>query len=124
MNPRPALPTNGKPISTGKKGRSLWMILGILLCPVPVPIPVELKLFVRVDRIGSDIVCNFPQLTFSIACDCKYIKAARNKPAITAIIFITYLIAMPTKNPAIPPNPTVVKRGIKLVAFSATIVIF
>ena len=31
---------------------------------------------------------------------------------------------MPTKNPAIPPNPTVVKRGIKLVAFSATIIFF
>ena len=52
MNPRPALPTNGKPISTGKKGRLLWIILGIVLCPVPVPTPVEFRLFVRVDRIG------------------------------------------------------------------------
>ena len=52
MNPRPALPTNGKPISTGKKGRLLWIILGIVLCPVPVPTPVEFRLFVIVDRIG------------------------------------------------------------------------
>jgi hypothetical protein len=51
--------------------------------------------------------------------DCKYIKAARNKLiAIIASIFIIYLIAMPIRYPTNPPNPTEVKSGIKLAAFS------
>jgi hypothetical protein len=62
--PRPALPTKGKPISVGMKGRLLCIRFGIAavvvavlallpLCPiVPTPAVVEFRLFVRDDRTG------------------------------------------------------------------------
>jgi hypothetical protein len=122
-NPRPALPASGKPMSTGKKGKLLCRILGIaaVVTPCPVPVPVEFKLFVRLDSRGCDNVCNFSQFIFRIPCDCKYARAAKNIPATIASIFIMYLIAKPMRKPAIPPKPTLVKRGVKLFVVSAII---
>jgi hypothetical protein len=112
-------------MSTGKKGRLLCRILGIAAVVVvvvaPCPVPVEFKLFVRLDSRGCDNVCNFSQFIFRIPCDCKYARAAKNIPATIASIFIMYLIARPMRKPAIPPKPTLVKRGVKLFVVSAII---
>jgi hypothetical protein len=67
----------------------------MISCPAT---PVEFKLLVRLDRKGCDNVCNLPQFTFKIPCDCKYARAAKNIPAITASIFITYRKAIPKEN--------------------------
>jgi hypothetical protein len=40
-------------------------------------------------------------------------SAVKNIPAPTANIFMTFLIAYPIRNPATPPNPTVVRSGLK-----------
>jgi hypothetical protein len=114
-------------MSTGKNGRLLCRILGMTAAvvvapwPVPVPVAVEFKLFVRLDSRGCDNVCNFSQFIFRIPCDCKYARAAKNIPATIASIFIMYLIAKPMRKPAIPPKPTLVKRGVKLFVVSAII---
>jgi hypothetical protein len=101
-NPRPAAPASGRPISTGKKGR--------LVCKIPVVPAVEFRLLARLDRRGWDNVCNLPQFTFKIPCDCKYARTAKNIPVITARIFIIYLNAIPKRKPTIPAKPTVVKK--------------
>ena len=60
INPKPTLPTSGRPISIGMKGSRLllWMrfgmavVLAILpLCPVAIVV-VEFRLFVRDERTG------------------------------------------------------------------------
>jgi hypothetical protein len=50
--------------------------------------------FTKFDKTGRNNVCNFPQFIFKIPCDCKYIKAAKKRPATIASIFRTYLIAI------------------------------
>src|ERR687887_185811 len=56
---------------------------------------------------------------FTIPCCSRYISAARNTPAIIANILNNFFITNPIKNPASPPNPTVVNSGLKLVADDA-----
>ncbi len=61
------------------------------------------------DKVDSEKDCSLSQLTATTLSDWRYIRAPKNKPRTTAIIFMTRFKAKPMRNPITPPEPAVNK---------------
>ena len=73
--------------------------------------PVSVNEWASVDTNPCDIDWILSQFTLIRFCDWKYIRAAKNKPTITASILNIRFIANPARNPIRPPEPIVNNVG-------------